>query len=60
MESALHRSIENRLRRLSDDALQALKGGAVGLEKECLRVSPDGSIAQTMHPLSLGSPLTNG
>ena len=30
-----------------------------GLEKETLRVNPEGSIAQTPHPASLGSALTN-
>ena len=31
----------------------------IGLEKECLRVNSEGKIAQTPHPASLGSPLTN-
>ncbi len=31
----------------------------IGLEKESLRVAQDGSIAQTKHPESLGSALTN-
>ncbi|MEJ1384085.1 MAG: glutamate--cysteine ligase [Candidatus Sedimenticola sp. (ex Thyasira tokunagai)] len=56
----MYRSIENRLRQLSNEALQALKGGAIGLEKECLRVSPDGGIAQTEHPKTLGAALSNG
>ncbi len=30
-----------------------------GIEKECLRVSPDGSISQNTHPSALGSALTN-
>ena len=30
-----------------------------GLERECLRVSVDGKIAQTPHPLALGSALTH-
>jgi len=34
-----------------------LKGGLTGLEKESLRVGPDGSIAQTPHPAALGSAL---
>jgi glutamate--cysteine ligase len=34
-----------------------LKGGLTGLEKESLRVGPDGSIAQTPHPATLGSAL---
>ena len=34
-----------------------LQGGLTGLEKESLRVGPDGSIAQTPHPAALGSAL---
>ena len=34
-----------------------LQGGLTGLEKESLRVGPDGSIAQTPHPDVLGSAL---
>lgn len=30
-----------------------------GIEKESLRVSPEGHISQTSHPAALGSPLTN-
>ncbi len=36
-----------------------LRGALVGLEKESLRVSTAGSIAQTPHPRSLGAALTN-
>ena len=36
-----------------------LQGGLVGLEKESMRVGPDGSIAQTPHPAVLGSALTH-
>jgi glutamate--cysteine ligase len=36
-----------------------LRGGRKGVEKESLRVSPDGRIAQTRHPDALGAPLTN-
>ena len=38
---------------------RALQGGETGLEKESLRVGPDGSIAQTPHPATLGSALTH-
>jgi glutamate--cysteine ligase len=38
---------------------RVLQGGLKGLEKESLRVNPDGRIAQTMHPRALGSALTN-
>jgi glutamate--cysteine ligase len=36
-----------------------LTQGKTGLEKESLRVGPDGSIAQTPHPAVLGSALTH-
>ena len=36
-----------------------LQGGRKGVEKESLRVTPDGGIAQTRHPPALGSALTN-
>src|SRR5215510_9061889 len=38
---------------------QILQGGKKGVEKESLRVTPDGGIAQTPHPQALGSALTN-
>ena len=38
---------------------QRLQGGAKGVEKESLRVLPDGSLAHTPHPPALGSALTN-
>src|SRR5215468_4514990 len=38
---------------------QRLQGGAKGVEKESLRVLPDGSLAHTPHPRALGSALTN-
>lgn len=37
----------------------ALQGGLTGIEKESLRVGPDGSIAQTPHPAELGAALTH-
>jgi glutamate--cysteine ligase len=36
-----------------------LAGGRRGLERESLRVGPDGRLAQTPHPRALGSALTN-
>lgn len=42
---------------LAADRPTLLKGGLTGLEKESLRVGPDGSIAQTPHPAALGSAL---
>ena len=52
--------LEERLARLYNHGQQTLLcGGLVGLEKESLRVAPDGSIAQTPHPEMLGSALTH-
>jgi len=36
-----------------------MRDSAIGVEKECLRVNPEGSIAQTPHPAALGSALTH-
>lgn len=36
-----------------------LAGGLKGIEKESLRVTPDGALADTPHPAGLGSALTN-
>ena len=38
---------------------QILQGGRKGVEKESLRVLPNGKLAYTPHPLALGSALTN-
>jgi glutamate--cysteine ligase len=38
---------------------QVLRGIQRGYEKECLRVTPEGLLAQTPHPLGLGSKLTH-
>jgi glutamate--cysteine ligase len=38
---------------------QILQGGRKGVEKESLRVMPDGQLAHTPHPVVLGSALTN-
>ena len=38
---------------------QNLKGIRRGIEKESLRVRPDGSLAQTLHPAALGAALTH-
>jgi len=53
-------SLQRRLDQLSAKAQRGLLAGAhIGLEKESLRVSPDGKLAQTPHPAALGSPLTH-
>ncbi len=55
-----YRIAEQRLSSLfSSGRQQTLLGGLIGLEKESLRVGPDGSIAQTPHPAALGSALTH-
>lgn len=51
---------ERRLSALiSHGGNRLLTGSLIGLEKESLRVSPKGSLAQTAHPAALGSPLTH-
>lgn len=52
--------VGTRLARLRDtDGGASLRGGLVGLEKENLRVSPDGRISPLPHPTSLGAALTH-
>lgn len=46
-------------RLLENDYKGLLTGGKKGVEKESLRVTRDGKIAQTPHPAALGSALTN-
>lgn len=49
-----------RLERLAREAPDGvLAGGLKGIEKESLRVGPDGSLAKSPHPSALGSALTN-
>jgi len=38
---------------------QCLHGSLRGVERECLRMTPDGYLAETPHPRALGSALTN-
>jgi glutamate--cysteine ligase len=49
-------SLPERLRSLSGDALRGMRRG---IEKESLRVRPDGMLAQTLHPQALGATLTH-
>jgi glutamate--cysteine ligase len=59
-EQGIDRVFERRLSALVNGGQpQILQGGAKGVEKESLRVTPDGSIAESPHPRALGSPLTN-
>jgi glutamate--cysteine ligase len=62
-ESSVKRSaprLETRLSRLVQGRnSEVLRANLFGLEKEGLRVAPDGGVATTPHPLSLGSALTH-
>ena len=66
----LSQLLEQRLSRLlmedgsgengsGEDYSALMNAGLIGLEKENLRVSPEGTIAQTVHPEVLGSALTH-
>src|SRR5689334_7734562 len=60
MPAAIDRRFEQTLAALINSGEPALlQGGRKGLEKESLRVTPEGRIAQTPHPRALGSALTN-
>jgi glutamate--cysteine ligase len=60
MENCLHKLAQLRLARLFEtDTQHLLDGRLIGLEKETLRVAPQGGLAQTPHPRSLGSALTH-
>ncbi|MGE0388198.1 MAG: glutamate--cysteine ligase [Gammaproteobacteria bacterium] len=50
---------ERRLRHLLDAGSACLRSGLKGLEKESLRVTAGGRIAQSPHPRALGSALTH-
>lgn len=51
---------EQRVDRLVNaSATKYLAGGYKGIEKESLRVTPDGFLAESPHPVKLGSALTN-
>ncbi|MEZ5565761.1 MAG: glutamate--cysteine ligase [Gammaproteobacteria bacterium] len=52
--------LETRLKRLATPEMSGLlRGGLRGVERECLRITPEGRVATTPHPLALGSALTN-
>lgn len=55
----MFRQVEERLERLARLDGDCLSGGGRGVEKESLRVTPEGRIATTPHPLALGSALTH-
>ncbi|HYM34146.1 MAG TPA: glutamate--cysteine ligase, partial [Steroidobacteraceae bacterium] len=58
--SSIDRNFERRLAGLVNYRERGvLRGGLKGVEKESLRVTPEGRLAQTSHPAALGSALTN-
>jgi len=58
--SGVDRVFERRLAAISNSREQQLLArGSRGLERESLRVTPQGRIAQTPHPAALGSALTH-
>lgn len=58
--SVIDRAFERRLATLVNSReREVLQGGLKGIEKESLRVHPDGRLAQTPHPVALGSTLTH-
>jgi glutamate--cysteine ligase len=60
MSAAIDRKFEQTLAALINSGEPGIiQGGRKGVERESLRVTPDGRIAQTPHPPSLGSALTN-
>ncbi len=60
MRNVVDRTFERRLAGLINCGERGvLRGGRKGVEKESLRVTPAGDIAQTRHPAALGAPLTN-
>jgi len=60
LRNVVDRTFERRLAGLVNSGERGvLRGGRKGVEKESLRVSPDGEIVQSPHPSALGAPLTN-
>jgi glutamate--cysteine ligase len=58
--AGVDRSFERRLSGLLNSGQRdVLQGGCKGVERESLRVNPDGHISERHHPRSLGSPLTS-
>lgn len=58
--SGIDRIFERRLAGLINSRESTvLRGGLKGVEKESLRVTPQGRVAQTPHPAAVGSALTN-
>ncbi|MFK7977858.1 MAG: glutamate--cysteine ligase [Halioglobus sp.] len=61
MSSIPQNQLQNQLQALEQsNAAATLTDINRGIEKESLRITPDGKLAQTSHPKSLGSTLTHG
>jgi glutamate--cysteine ligase len=55
-----YKKLQQRLTTLvTSEKTACLADSLIGLEKESMRVGPDGKIAQTPHPVALGSALCN-
>jgi len=60
LRNVVDRKFERRVAGLVNSGERGvLRGGRKGVERESLRVTPDGEIVQTPHPVALGAPLTN-
>ena len=60
MVRPLYQLLQQHLALLNSPGIEeALAKSKIGLEKESLRVVPEGGIAQTPHPAAWGSPLTH-
>ena len=55
----MRQQFEKRLAMIAAASGDALHGGLKGVEKESLRISPDGFLSTKSHPSALGSALTN-
>lgn len=55
----MKQGFEKRLSAVAAAGSENVYGGLKGVEKESLRVNPDGFLSQTSHPTGLGSALTN-
>ncbi len=56
----MYQLLQQRVATLADSSIEeALSTSKIGLEKESLRVSPDGGVSQTPHPVAWGSALTH-
>ena len=60
MRNVVDKQFERRIAGLINSGERGvLRGGRNGVEKESLRVTPEGRLAQTEHPAALGAALTN-